>query len=130
KSKGGSGLRFLLGRAPSPSEAGSLGRILQEFPNAVLHEYAPVNDDNAKAGAMLAFAKPFDTMYHFDRADVIVSLDSDFLSWGPAHIRHTQHFASRRVVQPGGMNRLYVFEPAPTITGIKADHRVAVRPSD
>jgi Fe-S-cluster-containing dehydrogenase component len=130
--KGGSGLRFLSGRITSPSENDLMNRILHEFPNAVWHQYEPVNDDNARAGAKLAFGRVVDTIYNFDRADVIVSLDSDFLSWGPAHIRQIQQFAARRAVQPGaaGMNRLYVFESAPTIAGMKADHRAALRPAD
>ncbi len=132
KSKGGAGLRFLSGKITSPSERALMDRILREFPNAVWHQYEPVNDDNSRAGARLAFGRPVDAIYNMERADVIVSLDSDFLSWGPAHIRHTQEFSNRRVVQPGGsgLNRLYVFESTPTITGIKADHRTPMRPSE
>ncbi|HEY2379621.1 MAG TPA: molybdopterin oxidoreductase, partial [Terriglobia bacterium] len=132
KAGGGSGLRFLSGRITSPSEGELIGRILQEFPNAIWHQYEPVNNDNARAGAQFAFGRFVDTVYNLDRADVIVSLESDFLYWGPGHIRHIQQFASRRTAEQGGpgMNRLYVFESAPTITGFKADHRAAMRSSE
>ena len=131
KSKGGAGLRFLTGTMTSPSEGDLMERILREFPNAVWHQYEPVNDDNVRAGARLALGRFAETIYNFEKADVIVSLESDFLYWGPAHVRYTQQFAARRAVQPGrnGMNRLYVFESAPTITGLKADHRAAMRPA-
>src|SRR5215831_9576832 len=132
RSAGGSGLRFLSSRITSPSEGALIDGVLRAFPNAAWHQYETVNDDNARAGARLAFGRYAETIYNFDRADVIVSLDSDFLYWGAARLRHIQQFAVRRVVQPGGtgMNRLYVFESTPTTTGMKADHRFAIRPGD
>ena len=41
----------------------------------------------AYQGAVLAFGKPVNTIYHFDQADVIVSLDADFLACGPGNLR-------------------------------------------
>ena len=128
----GTGLRFLSGKTTSLSESALIEAVLRVFPNAVWHQYEPVNDDNARAGARLAFGRYIDTIYNLDQADLILSLDADFLYWGPARLRHTQQFAARRVVSPGGsgMNRLYVFESTPTITGLKADHRIPLHPSD
>ena len=67
-----------------------------------------------------------------DRAAVIVSLDSDFLISGPDHLRHAWEFANGRDVHkdssgPAEMNRLYVLESTPTLTGAKADHRLPLR---
>jgi molybdopterin-containing oxidoreductase family iron-sulfur binding subunit len=76
------------------------------------------------------------TIYHFDRADRVLSLDSDFLAATGANNRYARDFISRRrVAEPGvkdrpEMNRLYAVECAPTNTGAKADHRLAVRPSE
>src|SRR5581483_9332800 len=62
------------------------------------------------------------------RADVVFALDADFLARGPAHLRHEHDFAARRAPE-ASMNRLYVVEPTPTVTGFAADHRLARRPS-
>jgi molybdopterin-containing oxidoreductase family iron-sulfur binding subunit len=128
KAAGGAGLRFLSGRITSPSEAAMIDAVLRQFPNAMWHQYEPVNDDNARAGSRTAFGRYVDPLHHFDRADIIVSLDSNFFYWGPARLRHTREFAARRTSQTSGsasgMNRLYVFESTPTITGTKADHRI------
>ncbi len=80
----------------------------------------------------MGFGRFVDTIYHFDKADVILSLDSDFLYWGPAHLHYTREFCDRRVSEPGQqtMNRLYVFESFPTITGMKADHRIPMQPEE
>ena len=65
-------------------------------------------------------------------ANVVVSLDSDFLASGPASLRYARQFAARRRVRGNQteMNRLYVVEPMPTPTGTKADHRLPLRAGD
>ncbi len=54
------------------------------------------------------------------------SLDADFLGFGPAAVRYTKDFSSRRRIgtPQDELNRLYAVEPVPTITGAKADHRL------
>jgi len=80
----------------------------------------------------MMFGKYLDAVCHFEKADVILSLDADFLLSMRGHVRHARDFASRRRAQPGEnrMNRLYVLESTPSITGAKADHRRAVRSSE
>ena len=77
---------------------------------------------------MQAFGQPVNTYYDFSNANVVVSLDSDFLASGPASLRYARQFAARRRVRGDHtkMNRLYVVEPMPTPTGTKADHRLRV----
>jgi Fe-S-cluster-containing dehydrogenase component len=132
KASGGEGLRFLSGVVTSPSETALIQQILKTFPGARWHTYEPVHSDNVRAGSRMAFGKYLDTIYRFDLADTIVSLDADFLAAGPARLRYTRDFADRRVQAPDGtsMNRLYAFESTPGITGAKADHRVALRASE
>src|SRR5262249_27990582 len=57
---------------------------------------------------------------------------ADFLGQGPGQLADARGFASRRRVAVGrpAMNRLYVVETDLTITGAKADHRLALRPRD
>ncbi len=80
----------------------------------------------------MAFGAPVNTYYNLANANVVVSLDSDFLSMGPASYRYARQFAARRRVRDGRetMNRLYVVEPTPTPTGTKADHRLPLRAGD
>ena len=124
----GDRIRILTGTVTSPSVEGQIREILGRFPRARWHQYEPVNDDGARAGALMAFGKHVNTFYRLDRADVILALDADFLLNGPASVRYAHDFASRRSVTDGGshMNRLYVVESTPTITGAVADHRFPV----
>jgi molybdopterin-containing oxidoreductase family iron-sulfur binding subunit len=70
-------------------------------------------------------------IYDLARASIIVALDSDLLHTGAGHVRYAMDFADGRRVRRDSttMNRLYVAEPMPTVTGAKADHRVSVRGS-
>ncbi len=76
-----------------------------------------------------ATGSPTNVIYHFDKADVVVSLDSDFLACGPGCVRYQKDFAARRRVTDDrkAMNRFYAIESTPTLTGAKADHRLVLK---
>ncbi|HTS17388.1 MAG TPA: TAT-variant-translocated molybdopterin oxidoreductase [Verrucomicrobiae bacterium] len=123
----GAGLRILTGCIASPTLAEQLAQLLKRFPAAKWHSYDAVGHSNSRAGARLAFGEDVQTQYHFDKADVILSLDADFLG----DIRYARDFVERRRVRGDrlAMNRLYVVESTPTLTGAMADHRFPVKPS-
>lgn len=126
---GGSSIRFLTGTITSPSVIEQFKQILTQFPNARWYQYDAVGSDNAAAGARLAFGENVNTVYKFDQADRVLSLDSDFLTGYV--VRYVKDFSEKRRITEtkNDMNRLYVVETTPTITGAKADHRLTVKPS-
>ena len=132
KGKGGTGLRFLTGRSTSPTFAAQMKTVLTAFPAAKWLCWEPSARDNARAGALLAFGEPLEPQYRFDRADVIVSLEADFVAGLPASLRLVREFAARRKVDAAKpeMNRAYVVEGSPTLSGASADHRLALRGSE
>jgi hypothetical protein len=75
----GASLRILTGTLTSPTLTTQMQDFLTAFPGAKWHRYDPCGRHSARAGAMAAFGKPMNSVYRFDHADVIVSLDSDFL---------------------------------------------------
>lgn len=126
--KKGAGLRFLTETVTSPTLAGQLQALLKEFPQAKWHQYEAVGRDAVKSGSRLAFGEVTETQYRFERADIILALDSDFLISGPGCVRYARDFARRRLdEESSSMNRLYVLEGTPSLTGAMADHRLAVR---
>ncbi len=126
----GQGLRFLSGTVTSPTLGSQLERLLEQLPEAQWHQYEPLNLDNIHEGSRAAFGKFANPCYRFDEAQVVLSLDADFLFTGPGAIRYTKDFSSAR--RAGGpnprMNRLYMLESSPTVTGTLADHRLSVNP--
>ncbi len=124
----GEGLRVVSGAIGSPSLADLRAFLLERFPAARWIEYEPLGREAEAAGAELAFGRPLQPQYRFDQADVIVSLDADFLGLdclAPVWIRQ---YAERR--RADSMNRLYVVETGYSLTGANADHRWRARPSE
>ncbi len=128
----GEGLRFLSQAIGSPSLAHLKAYTLEKFPRARWIEYEPVSPDEEMAGAELAFGRPLRAHYRFDRADVVLSLDADFLGLDAPSIAYTRDFARRRRVISGkdSMNRLYAVESQYSLTGAMADHRLRMRASE
>src|SRR6202521_1264959 len=131
KTLGGAGIRLLTQTISSPTLKDQMQAFLAMYPQAKWHVYEPANRDNVLEGAKLAFGQPVETQYKLENADVILSLDADFLYAGfPGFTRYARDFAKRRDPDSGNMNRLYVVESTMTSTGAKADHRLPLRAVD
>lgn len=126
----GTGLRILTETVLSPSLADQIWALLGAKPGAVWHQYEPVNRDLASAGAALAFGEDVQVLPKFERAELVLSIDSDFMTTGPASVKLARDFASRRRVHEEGAQlcRLYAIESAPSPTGSLADHRLPISP--
>jgi len=112
----------------SPTLAAQIEEILTRFPAAMWHQWDAGSEMNEAAGLRMAGGEDVSVHYNVERAAVIVALDSDFFSCGPAHLRYTRQFAARRRPEGAGC-RLYAAETMPSTTGAKADHRVPLKPS-
>jgi molybdopterin-containing oxidoreductase family iron-sulfur binding subunit len=132
KGTNGAGFRILTGIVTSPTLAAQIQSLLTLFPQAKWHQWEPAVGDGTREGAKLAFGSYVNTVYRPEKADVILSLDSDFLGSGPGHIRYAREFSRRRKLNGPNdtMNRLYVVEPTPSVTGATADHRLPLRASE
>ena len=129
RGRGGDGVRLLTGSVTSPTLAGQIRRLQAELPNMVWHQWEPAGRDQAREGARLAFGEYVDAQYRVDQAQVVVALDADVLGCGPLGVKYAREFAARRRVTGGRreMNRLYVVEPTPSVTGSIADHRLPLQ---
>ena len=133
KTSGGQGIYFLSETITSPSLAEQWKQVQAAYPQAKLIQWEPVNQDSSRAASKAAFGSFTDAQYKLEDADVILSLDADFLG-GIAHpgfLPLASGFGERRRYEEGKtMNRMYVVETMPTVTGFKADHRLALKPSE
>jgi MoCo/4Fe-4S cofactor protein with predicted Tat translocation signal len=130
----GAGLRILTETVASPTLAAQIQQVLALNPGAKWIQWDPVNRDNARAGARTAFGQYVEPHYDLTQADVILSLDADFLSSdGPHNLHYMRQFASRRRVDSAEaadtLSRLYVVESNHTLTGGRADNRLPLKSS-
>jgi MoCo/4Fe-4S cofactor protein with predicted Tat translocation signal len=124
-SRDGSGIYFLSETITSPTLARQWKAVQAAWPKATLVQYDP-----AIAGTVAE--RGIDTQYDASGADVLVSLDADFLSGAayPGFHKLVRDYVARRKQPEMGMNRLYAIESTPTTTGMKAEHRLGLRASE
>jgi len=129
---GGKGVAFLVEKKNSPTRDRLRAEIERSFPGVLWAEYEPLGDSEAETAAGAAFGAGTRLLPKFERADVILALDSDFLNPAETGIGYAAGFAARRNPDQMGapMNRLYVVENHFTITGGMADHRLRCKASD
>ncbi len=137
KLRAAQGLYILSSTVTSPTLAAQWKKAQATYPNLKWVQYDPVNRDSAYAASKAAFGDYADAQYKLDVADVIVSLDADFLSGAviPGFHKLARDYANRRRLESAGsgdysMNRLYAVESMTTTTGLKAEHRLGLRASD
>src|ERR1019366_6016551 len=129
----GNGLRFLTGTVTSPTLARQLQTLIKELPGAKWHQHEAIGRSNTRDGAIAAFGHDVQTVYQFENADIIVSLDCNFLMDDPGSLTYARRFIDNRRIRQGTaakMNRLYAVESTVTLIGAMADHRLAIRSSD
>ena len=128
----GAGIRILTETVASPTLGAQMREFLMRFPQAKWVQWDSTGRHNARAGSQLAFGEYVDAQYAIDKADVILSLDADFLCTGASGVRYSRAFASRRRLEgnQAQLNRLYAVECDPTNTGSRADHRLPLKASE
>lgn len=126
RASGGRGLAVLAQPSSSPTLVATRSRFFEGFPEAAWYEYEPLSNDAERAGTAMVFGVPMRPVVRLAAADVIVSFESDLFQLAPAALANAREFAARRRAEDGTMNRLWVFESSPSITGANADERVAM----
>lgn len=129
RADGGAGVRFLTETITSPTLQAQFEQVKKELPNSKWYQYEPINKDSATAGAKMAFGSAVNTVYKFDQADRVLTLDADIFS--SFNVRYIKDFAKKRNFSKESeeISRLYAVETTMTLAGAKADHRLAVKPS-
>ncbi len=125
-------VRIFTGTVSSPSTRAAIDAFLAAHPGARHDQYdalsssAILDAHEATHGARLL------PRYRFDRADVIVSFDADFLGTWISPVEHTAGWASKRrpAGTPPSMSWHVQLEPRMSVTGSKADERHRILPSE
>ncbi len=129
---GGAGVAFLVERHLSPTRDRLRAELERNFPGLLWAEYEPLGDDEARAASEAAFGPGAGLLPKFDRADIILAIDSDFLNPSESGLGYAAGFSARRNPDQKGapMNRLYAVENHFTTTGGMADHRLRLKFSE
>ena len=116
---------LLIDRKPSPTFHKLLDAIQAKFPNTIIAENNAQSAVNSDQGIHLLANQSLRPQYQFEKADIVVSIDSDFLNGNLYGSAYAKAFSKRRDVESAkSLNRLYVIEDHYSITGGSADHRI------
>ena len=123
----GDGIRFLTESTTSPSFGAMMQGILADNPQAKWHQFEP-----ARGNGQFNAVGASNVEYRFDKADRVLSLDSDFMMGASTSVRYARDWAERRKVSASSadMSRFYMIETTVSTTGANADNRIGVRPSE
>ncbi len=123
---GGAGLAFLVEETWSPTRDRLRTELQKQFPKMRWCVYDPLLSEAQHFSTEMSFGPNARVLPQFDKADIVLALDSDFLNCGEGDLGAVRGFTSRRRVREAkdAMNRLYVVESRYTLTGAMADHRL------
>jgi molybdopterin-containing oxidoreductase family iron-sulfur binding subunit len=125
---GGAGLCLLLEQSSSPSRDRLQEMLSLRLPKARWFMDEAVDLSTSARAASIAFGKGVKPLFRYEKADVILSLDCDFIGSEEDVHNNIRKFSVRRKVEKGGegLNRLYAVESLMTLTGVSADHRLRI----
>lgn len=128
----GEGLAFVVERNAGDSFRSVVAAAAKKWPKALWLHWEALNGDNAVLGALKATGTLAEPVYSFDKAEVVLALDHDFLGVDATTVSSVKQFSAKRKVAKAGdtMNRLYVVEGLLTLTGGMSDHRLRLKPSE
>lgn len=118
---------LLTGAVTSPSTRAAIEDFKAAF-GAEWLQWEAMGLDSLTQGQKAGSGKAAFPMPRLDRTKLIVTIDCDFLGTFLAPTEFTKRFAAGR--KPGaGMNRLVSFESLVSLTGLNADERYRMKPS-
>ncbi|MFP5469970.1 MAG: TAT-variant-translocated molybdopterin oxidoreductase [Bacteroidia bacterium] len=136
----GGAIRILTNTIISPSTQTAIADFMTAFGGTVAEDgttsgevkhimYDAVSASAIRKANKASFGKAVIPSYNFHKADVIVSLDADFLTSWLMSTQYSVDYASRRNPETGTMSQHFQFETIMSTTGANADYRSAVKPS-
>jgi molybdopterin-containing oxidoreductase family iron-sulfur binding subunit len=125
------GIAILSSTIISPSTKAAIAEFAAKHSNVRHVTYDAVSYSGMLKANLSSFGKAMIPTYHFDKADVIVSIGADFLANWLSPIEHAKQYSWTRKVSKDKkkMSKHIQFESLLTLTGSNADERYPVKPS-
>lgn len=128
-SKAGKKIVVLTNSINSPTEQKMLDEFKQRFTTADVHTFDLFNNCNKRFGWYKSYGIAELPSIKWDRANVILSLEGDFLGKEGNFIENTKLFSSKRDFNNvDDFSRLYVVEAGLSLTGSNSDYRMRLKP--
>lgn len=116
----------------SPSVLAVIDEFKAKYPTAKHYTYDAVSYSGMIQANEASYGKKGIPSYHFENADVIVSLGADFLGTWLSPVEFAKQYAAKRKINEKNpaMSRHFQFESMYSMTGANADERFTHKPSE
>ncbi|MBM4161949.1 MAG: molybdopterin oxidoreductase, partial [Ignavibacteria bacterium] len=122
-------IAFVTHSIHSPTAARLLREFTSMYPTTRVYVYDLFNDANRRRAWQECYGKSELPAIAWDRAKIVVALESDFLGTEGMTIEAIRKFTDGRdVMKSKDFNRLYAVEGTVSLTGANADYRLRLRP--
>ncbi|MEM6377235.1 MAG: TAT-variant-translocated molybdopterin oxidoreductase, partial [Bacteroidota bacterium] len=126
-------VRIVTNTNMSPTAKKVFADFKAKYQNTEVVMYDPVSSSALLEANEACFGEAVVPNYHFDKADVIVSFDADFLGTWISGDEYTHQYIKNRKIDDlhhAKMSRHIQVETHMSLTGSNADNRVLVKPSE
>ena len=123
-------IALVLHSVHSPTTAKVLSDFRAKYPTTRLYVYDLFNDANRRRAWQLSYGSTEIPSIKWEKAKVVLALESDFLGTEGMTIEQIRRFTNGRdIMKSKDFNRLYCVEGAMSLTGANADYRLRLNPS-
>lgn len=126
-------IRILSNTILSPTTKKAIGEFKTKFPTTEVVTYDPISSAAILLANETTHGVKAIPSYHFDKANVIVSFNADFLGTWISPVEYAQQYVKGRKIKDvhgAKMSRHFQVESYMSLTGANADHRIQIRPSE
>lgn len=128
--KSGAKVGVLLSESTSPVRKALVADLTKAYPGIRFFSYEALSPTESRAASRDLYGEGVLPVVNLTSAERILSLDCDFLGNDSVGEDSLAEFSAKRNPDQGSeINRLYVVEPAFTLTGGQADHRYRISAS-
>ncbi len=125
---GGKEIAIVIGKIISPTTKKVLEDFKEKYPTTKIYSYELFNSSVKNEAWKKCYGSNEFPSIKWNEADVILSLDGDFLGESGNKVENVRLFAENRDVNEKRFNRLYSVEGNLSLTGSNADCRFKLRP--
>jgi len=122
---------FITSSLVSPSFEKLLGEFTAKYPNVEVVYVDPVSYSALAKAQENLFGKKAVPSFRFDKADVIVGINADFLGTWLSPVEFSAQYAKTRDLTGGKktLSKHYQYESLMSLTGSNADERIRIKPA-
>lgn len=125
----GQEIALLMPKVSSPSVTALLSKFRKVYPTSKTYSYEYFDSFSRRSSWEKAYGESELPVIAWEKAEVILALESDFLGKGRGRVETVRKYSARRnSLEVEKFNRLYAVEGSMSSTGMSADHRLRLRP--